>query len=125
MDNEVLEHHGILGQKWGVQNGLPYPIEDSKKNQVSDKELTEYRKKKIAEAPSKKDSPRGTNKGWWRNAPKNILKKYYLEEKKNEAESKDTILKKGTEIHRIVPKSWVDNEKSYSGHAYASYETCK
>ena len=45
MDNEVLEHHGILGQKWGVRNGPPYPIEDSKKNQVSDKELTEYRKK--------------------------------------------------------------------------------
>lgn len=34
----------------------------------------------------------------------------------------DIIIKKGTEIHRIVPKSWVNNEKDYSGHAYASYK---
>lgn len=25
--NEFLSHHGILGQKWGVQNGPPYPID--------------------------------------------------------------------------------------------------
>lgn len=26
--NNVLVHHGIKGQKWGVRNGPPYPIED-------------------------------------------------------------------------------------------------
>ena len=35
----------------------------------------------------------------------------------------DIVLKKGTEIHRIVPKSWSEREKSLSGHAYASYKT--
>lgn len=25
-----LRHHGILGQKWGVQNGPPYPINEEK-----------------------------------------------------------------------------------------------
>ncbi len=25
-----LRHHGIIGQKWGVQNGPPYPIKSSK-----------------------------------------------------------------------------------------------
>lgn len=36
--------------------------------------------------------------------------------------SGDIVIEKGTEIHRIVPKSWVENEKGYSGHAYASYK---
>ena len=35
----------------------------------------------------------------------------------------DVIIKKGTEVHRIIPKSWVDREKSLSGHAYASYKS--
>ena len=26
--NKVLVHHGIKGQKWGIRNGPPYPIED-------------------------------------------------------------------------------------------------
>lgn len=26
--HDVLMHHGIKGQKWGVRNGPPYPIED-------------------------------------------------------------------------------------------------
>lgn len=26
MVNNVLKHHGILGQKWGVKNGPPYPL---------------------------------------------------------------------------------------------------
>lgn len=27
---EILEHHGIDGQKWGVRNGPPYPLERKK-----------------------------------------------------------------------------------------------
>lgn len=26
MENELLYHHGILNQKWGVRNGPPYPL---------------------------------------------------------------------------------------------------
>ena len=36
--------------------------------------------------------------------------------------SDDIVIEKGQTIHRIVPKSWVDKEKGYSGHAYASYK---
>lgn len=28
--SEILEHHGIDGQKWGVRNGPPYPLERKK-----------------------------------------------------------------------------------------------
>lgn len=27
LDNIFLEHHGVDGQKWGVQNGPPYPLD--------------------------------------------------------------------------------------------------
>lgn len=29
-----LQHHGIKGQSWGVQNGPPYPLNQRKHNQV-------------------------------------------------------------------------------------------
>ena len=32
-----LEHHGIKGQKWGVQNGPPYPIDKSESKEKVDK----------------------------------------------------------------------------------------
>ncbi|MDO4292087.1 MAG: DUF5662 family protein [Eubacteriales bacterium] len=28
-DSETLEHHGVKGQKWGVKNGPPYPLDKS------------------------------------------------------------------------------------------------
>lgn len=29
LSSDYLEHHGILGQKWGVRNGPPYPLKRS------------------------------------------------------------------------------------------------
>ncbi len=31
---DVIEHHGIKGQKWGVKNGPPYPINEQLKNKT-------------------------------------------------------------------------------------------
>lgn len=36
--SEILEHHGIDGQKWGVRNGPPYPLERGKGKRSSVKE---------------------------------------------------------------------------------------
>jgi len=41
-----LEHHGILGMKWGKQNGPPYPLSDAKHDKVIEK--AKKRKNKIA-----------------------------------------------------------------------------
>lgn len=30
LSEEILEHHGIKGQKWGVRNGPPYPLSRGK-----------------------------------------------------------------------------------------------
>lgn len=30
----VLQHHGIKGQKWGVKNGPPYPLEKDKHDSI-------------------------------------------------------------------------------------------
>lgn len=30
LDKDFLEHHGILGQKWGITNGPPYPLGSDK-----------------------------------------------------------------------------------------------
>ena len=62
MENELM-HYGVPGMKWGVRKDRRY----------TDKEISEYRKRKIAEAPTKSESPRGANKGWYKNAPKSVL----------------------------------------------------
>lgn len=45
-----LYHHGIHGQKWGVRNGPPYPLSESKNHKVrygsSDSELETHEKRK-------------------------------------------------------------------------------
>lgn len=54
--NAELYHHGIKGQKWGVQNGPPYPLDSSistgsklkeKLNFKSDQEAYDHLKKRL------------------------------------------------------------------------------
>lgn len=42
MSNNYLFHHGIKGQKWGVKNGPPYPIQ-TRKNVLLKKGSIAYR----------------------------------------------------------------------------------
>ena len=56
LGESYLEHHGVEGQKWGVQNGPPYPLEGKgKKNFLRQaKEIyKKKRRKKILKDPAK------------------------------------------------------------------------
>lgn len=56
MGSEFLAHHGVDGQKWGVQNGPPYPL-----NSEGKEALREQRKQaKKEEKASKKEAARKT-----------------------------------------------------------------
>ena len=51
-----LRHHGIIGQKWGVQNGPPYPLNASKSSTLYDKSI-----KEIMKSPNKNLDKWGTD----------------------------------------------------------------
>lgn len=44
-DSDFLIHHGIKGQKWGVENGPPYPLDNSVSTGHSIRQIKKYQKK--------------------------------------------------------------------------------
>lgn len=50
-DENMLQHHGIKGMKWGVRNGPPYPIDKSGKSGIVRKTVTGHT------GPSKRGTP--------------------------------------------------------------------
>lgn len=44
--DDILEHHGVDGQKWGVKHGPPYPLDRNAKRQARKAERAEAAKKK-------------------------------------------------------------------------------
>lgn len=76
LDNELaLCHHGIGGQKWGQQNGPPYPLDPNK--DYSKKELRALRKQ--ARKEERKENRRR----------KKLIKRYEKEEAKRREEEEE------------------------------------
>lgn len=75
---------------------------------VSNKELSAYRKRMIEEAPTKAQSPRGANKGWWKNAPEAIVLKYYKKDQKNNKMSKKELKKWYKNFDNDRPSDHID-----------------
>lgn len=45
LSSDYLEHHGILGQKWGIRNGPPYPLSGGRYTAVEKRKIYTERKK--------------------------------------------------------------------------------
>ena len=48
MNDAVIVHHGILGQKWGVRNGPPYPLRGGSYSPTEQRKIKAARKKKYS-----------------------------------------------------------------------------
>lgn len=78
-----LYHHGILGMKWGISNGPPYPL-DSKDHSASEKKAG-WRKSlsgNSSEAKKKKEQAKA-RKAEIRKAKKNVAEEKRQVKKKN------------------------------------------
>ena len=76
-ENE-LYHHGVKGMKWGIRK---------KREPATDKQLSDYRKKKIAESKPASAYPKATRaqystKGYWKNMSKADLRRHYDKERR-------------------------------------------
>lgn len=98
--DDFLAHHGIQGMKWGVSNGPPYPLSDSKHDKV------------IAKA---KDAAKATG-----NAVKKVGSATVKAAKKvKEYSDKKQAEKKEKEIRELTPKTFTENKVKYSDEEVA------
>lgn len=129
MSNQ-LTHYGVQGMKWGVRryqdkNGR-LTSAGKKRYYItnpSDKDLSEYHKQKMAEAPSKAELPNGANKGWWKNAPTSVVRSHYIADARRENAKINTkneafALKKGSRIYRVTSNTQEEND----GRKYATFK---
>lgn len=88
-----LYHKGIRGQKWGVQNGPPYPLDPNKDYSKAEKKALrkEYRKEIRRQKKAKKKYEKEENKR---------LKKQEEKEKIEEAKKKAIASGKASEIEK-------------------------
>lgn len=109
MNNE-LYHYGIPGMKWGVR-----------KKTYSNSEISNYRKKKIAEAPTKEESSRGANKGWYKNAPKTTIVREMKREEVSMLKSEAKLNKVGKKADKRINaiQKDIDSFKGYENGIYA------
>lgn len=95
--SDELCHVGIFGMKLGANR--------VSKRTYSDKEISDYCKRKMSEAPSKVESPSGANKGWYKNAPKATLIRRMRQEDKDIDRKKIKETKKLNSLKKQAAKT--------------------
>lgn len=104
MNDLELYHYGVKGMKWGVRNKT-----------YSDAEISAYRKRKVSEAPTKAESPRGANKGWYKNAPKSTLVREMRTIEKNMPGAEKQLNKLGKKNDKKI-NALTKDINSFKGH---------
>lgn len=106
--NGTLAHHGILGQKWGHQNGPPYPL-DAKDHSSSEQKAGWRASLKAKSEAKKKDKQRKANLEKARKARDEKAKQEKLE--KEFEEKKEKILKSGKASEVAKYKGQMTNQQ--------------
>ena len=104
-DRDILEHHGILKQKWGHRNGPPYPL-DPKKD-YSKAELKAIRKQAKRDIRLEKKNKKKQNK----EEEKEEIKKKTTEEELTPEEAKNRAIRSGSVSEVEKYKSKMTNEE--------------
>ena len=106
--SNYLAHHGILGQKWGQQNGPPYPL-DSKDHSSSEKKAG-WRSSLKAKSEAKKKAKK--QKAALEKARKARAEKAKQEKLEKEfEEKKDKVLKSGKASEVAKYKGQMTNQQ--------------
>lgn len=101
-DSNYLMHHGIKGQKWGVENGPPYPLNPSKDYSSAEKKLNKVMSKTQERADIVK---RGTENYDRRKNVYDLINKSHYEKKFDKE-----IEKTNKQIQKISQKYKNDND---------------
>lgn len=121
---DELYHHGILGQKWGIENGPPYPLKASQHNgrekfKASIRENTEKVKKAVGVKP-KQDRPNYSVK--WKKPSEMTSEelKEAINRMSSEKQYKSLYSELNPKKQSFVAKLWADTKKKGPG-AFQKY----
>lgn len=117
LSNNELYHHGIKGQKWGVQNGPPYPLDQkhelktirkitSKRETMWETYNSKYRKKSKAIKAITSDEK-------VQNFVKSALDSHYKIRDELEKDFKKNIKKYESHFHKTITDHLDDDDEKY------------
>lgn len=89
--SEILEHHGIKGQKHGVRRGPPYPLDrKSKAERKAEKEAKKKQRKKLAQLKKARKTRKKNLEAKKKEEAKNAKKESKIRKKK------ESVFKRGS-----------------------------